>query len=623
VADLALGDEVAGYRIDARLARGGMGVVYRATHLGLDRPVALKVIARELAGDASFRERFLRESRLAARLDHPAVVPIYDSREVDGELFVAMRLVEGGDLRGLIDREGPLPPPRATALLGQVAAALDAAHAAGIVHRDVKPHNVLVEGERAYLSDFGLAKAIDESAASAASVVGTVAYMSPEQWQGQAVGASADIYSLGCVLYEAVTGVVPYARADADPATTPRLPLGLEQAIERATAPRPEGRFATATELIEAARAGAGGPEQPTHVLDAASDPRRPTTPLTAPARSTLGPDTGPKDDRAPGGGPKVDRGPGRRRALVAGGALALVAAVVVAAVLLTSGGSGMSVAAPVVIGKPPLRIAAGSEKIWVLSEPEGTLTRIDAETDEIIGAAIDLGQGVAAVAVGGGSVWVTDARTGELLRVDDESGRVSQRIKVGGHPGPLVYGGGRVWVADTDGAGITAVNAKGGRIVRRHLPPHVAPLRLATGAGGLWVSNATTDTVRRIDLSTFALGAPIPAGRRPAGITVADGLVWVAATRSDAVTRVDPSIAAVSGPPIPVGRQPGGIDAGTSAVWVTLAGEDAVRRLELPSGEPDGGPIAVGPEPSAIAVGATAVWVVNDGDGSVTRIES
>jgi serine/threonine-protein kinase len=608
VADLALGDEVAGYRIDARLARGGMGVVYRATHLGLDRPVALKVIARELAGDASFRERFLRESRLAARLDHTAVVPIYDSREVDGELFVAMRLVEGGDLRGLIDREGPLPPPRATALLGQVAEALDAAHAAGIVHRDVKPHNVLVEGERAYLSDFGLAKAIDESAASAASVVGTVAYMSPEQWQGQAVGAPADIYSLGCVLYEAVTGVVPYARADADPATTPRLPLGLEQAIERATSPRPEDRFATATELIDAARAGAAGPEQPTHVLSADSDPRRPTEPL----RSSL----------APPGATKSERRPGRRQALVAGGALLLLAAIVVAVVLLTSGGSGMSVAAPVAIGKPPLRIAAGSEKIWVLSEPEGTLTRIDAESDEITGPPIDLGRGVAAVAVGGGSVWVTDARTGELLRVDDESGRVTERIDVGGHPGPLVYGGGRVWVADTEGAGITAVNAKGGRIVRRRLPPHTAPLRLATGAGGLWVSNATTDTVRRIDLSTFALGTPIPAGRRPAGITVADGLVWVAATRSEAVTRVDPSIAAVSGPPIPVGKQPGGIDAGTSAVWVTLAGEDAVRRLELPSGEPDGGPIAVGPEPSAIAVGQTAVWVVNDGDGSVTRIE-
>src|ERR1700759_4380811 len=148
-----------------------MGVVYRATHLGLARPVALKVIARELAGEASFRERFLRESRLAARLDHPAVVPVYDSREVDGELIVAMRLVKGGDLRGLIDGNGPLPPARALALPAQVADALDAAHAAGIVHRDVKPHNILVEGDRAYLSDFGLAKGIDETGATSAAPV--------------------------------------------------------------------------------------------------------------------------------------------------------------------------------------------------------------------------------------------------------------------------------------------------------------------------------------------------------------------------------------------------------------------------------------------------------------------
>src|SRR3954465_10159106 len=138
VGDFAIGTEVAGYRIEGLLARGGMGVVYRAIHLGLERPVALKVIARELVDREGFRERFLRESRLAARLDHPAVVPIYDSREVDGELVVAMRLIEGGDLRGRIDREGPPPPHRAFDLLAQVAGALDAAHTAGIVHRDVK-----------------------------------------------------------------------------------------------------------------------------------------------------------------------------------------------------------------------------------------------------------------------------------------------------------------------------------------------------------------------------------------------------------------------------------------------------------------------------------------------------
>jgi len=677
VADLALGDEVAGYRIDARLARGGMGVLYRATHLGLDRPVALKVIARELAGDASFRERFLRESRLAARLDHPAVVPVYDSREVDGELIVAMRLVEGGDLRGLIGRHGPLPPGRAIALLGQVAEALDAAHAAGIVHRDVKPHNVLVEDDRAYLSDFGLAKSLEDSGGSAASVVGTVAYMSPEQWRGEAVGPAADVYSLGCVLYEAVTGIVPYARADADPATTPRLPADLEGAIERATAPRPEDRFATAGALIEAARAGEGSSERPTQVLSADSDPRR-----TLPARSSFRPPptarsslspvdgrrvdrdsaggpkddrargsgpkddraagggpkddragrggpkddrargSGPKDDRAGRGGPKDDRGVGRRRALLAGGVLAVVAGIVAAVLLLTGGGSGPKVSAPVAVGQPPLRIAAGSEKIWVLSEPDATLTRIDAETDQILGAPIDLPQGVAAVAVGGGSVWVTDAKSGELLRVDDESGKVTQRIDVGGHPGPPAYGGGRIWVADTKGAGIAAVNAKGGRVVRRHLGPHTAPLRLATGAGSLWISSAAAGQIHHIGLAAFAIGQSIPAGRHPAGITVADGLVWVADARSGSVIRLDPSVQAVSGAPVDVGERPGGIDAGPSSLWVTLAGEDAVRRLELPSGEPDGGPIAVGPEPTAVAVGTTAVWVVNDGDGTVTRVE-
>ena len=287
VADLALGDEVAGYRIDARLARGGMGVVYRATHLGLDRPVALKVIARELAGDASFRDRFLRESRLAARLDHPAVVPVYDSREVDGELFVAMRLVEGGDLRGLIDREGPLPPARATALLGQVAEALDAAHAAGIVHRDVKPHNVLVEGDRAYLSDFGLAKAIDESGAR------------PPRWSAppptcrRSSGAArrsarpADIYSLGCVLYEAVTGVVPYARAEADPATTPRLPAGLERAIETRHRPPPRGPLRHRGRADRRRRAPARRPRAPDPSPRRRQRPPPPDDPADRRARST------------------------------------------------------------------------------------------------------------------------------------------------------------------------------------------------------------------------------------------------------------------------------------------------------------------------------------------------
>ncbi len=232
------------------------------------------MIARHLADDEAFRERFLRESRLAARLDHPSVVPVYDAREEDGELIVAMRLVEGGDLKRRIATGGPLPPSEAVGILGQVADALDAAHAAGIVHRDVKPHNILLEGDRAFLTDFGLAKALGDSGVlDGASIAGTVEYMSPEQWQGRSVGPAADVYSLGCVLYEALTGIVPYARQAAD--TEPEIPEGLDAVIERAVAKDPDQRYPSATGLIDAAREREGATPAATRVLS--DTPGRPT----------------------------------------------------------------------------------------------------------------------------------------------------------------------------------------------------------------------------------------------------------------------------------------------------------------------------------------------------------
>ena len=590
-----MGAVVAGYRIDAQLARGGMGVVYRATHLGLERPVALKVIARDLADNAGFRERFLRESRLAASLDHPAVVPVYDSREADGELIVAMRLVEGGDLRRLIDSEGPLPPQRALALLGQVAEALDAAHAAGIVHRDVKPHNVLVEGERAFLSDFGLAKAVGESTGST-SIVGTAHYMSPEQWRGEPVGPATDVYSLGCVLYESLTGVVPYVRRESE--SEPELPEGMGAVIERAVAKEPGRRYRSAGDLIAAAQERAGGDLAATGVLSAAD---RPTLAL----------------EEAGG-----RRGaPSRRTLAWLGGGLAAVVAIALVLVLVLGGG-GPNVSAPIPVGAPPLRIAAADDAIWVTSEADGTLTRLDPETGDEVGRAVRLGAGISGVAVGAGSVWVADPPRGEVLRVDPDSGQVRERIDVGGHPGPLAFGGGRLWAADEDGAGINAVNGRGGRVYRRGLPPHAAPLRLAVGAGGLWASSASTGAVRRIDLSSLGVGDPIPVGRGPAGIAVARGLVWVANSRSDTVTRVDPSIHAPLGDPIEVGGRPGGIDSGTGLVWVASSLEDNVTRIDLDSGKKVGGPIGVGREPGAVAVGSTAVWVADNGEGAVTRIE-
>ena len=602
----SIGSTLAGYRIDALIARGGMGVVYRATQLALERPVALKVIAHELADDEQFRRRFLGESRLAARLEHPAVVPVYDAREEDGELIVAMRLVEGGDLRKLIDREGPLEPERAIQLLGQVAEALDAAHAAGIVHRDVKPHNVLVEGERAYLSDFGLAKAYAETGSGAgASVVGTVEYMAPEQWRGERVGPAADVYALGCVLYEALTGVVPYARKESD--AEPELPRGIEAVIERAVSKDPADRYPTAGALIEAARERQGATPAVTQVLS--ERPQKPTLRL--------------------GGKQEDKRGVGlsRWRRIFAGAfliwflaGLVVVAVLTVIVIIELGGEESVSVSDPIAVAAPPLRLAVGPRTVWVTSATDGTLSGVDPEAERVT-SKLRVGKGVSGVTIGAGSVWVSDPRTGKVLRIDPEKG-VTDEIQVDGRPGAIVSGGGRIWVADEDGAGITAIDAKDARVVRRGLEPHTAPLRLATGAGGLWVSSASTGAVRRIDLGTMAIGSAIPAGRGPAGITVGHGLVWVANSRGGTVSRVDPSLHTVIGTPIPVGAQPGGIDAGTEAVWVASTAEATVSRLGIETGDPVGDPIHVPLDPGAVAVGTEAVWVASNHDGSVTRIE-
>jgi DNA-binding beta-propeller fold protein YncE len=596
--DPAIGSTLAGYRLDELIARGGMGVVYRATQLALERPVALKVIAPNLAGDSDFRERFLRESRLAARLEHPGVVPVYDAREEDGELIVAMRLIEGGDLKQRLAARGSLPPAEAVDLLGQVAEALDAAHAAGIVHRDVKPQNILLEGDRAYLTDFGLAKALGESGVlSGASIAGTAEYMSPEQWRGREVGRAADVYSLGCVLYEAVTGVVPFARRAGD--AEPEMPRGLDAVVARAVAKDPTARYRSAGAMIEAAREVQGATPARTAVLSDTAD--RPTlrravdsVPIWAAKRRHV-------------------------RLLVAGG-IAVAAITAVAAILLLGGG-GVSVSAPIAIGRGPLRLAVGEGAVWVTSVPDGTLSRIDRATRKPAGPPLRLGRGVSGVAVGSGSVWVTRPRSGRVLRVDPASERVVARIEVGGRPGAIVAGGGRIWVADDDGSGVTAINP-GGAVFKRGIAPHATPLRLATGAGGLWVSSATTGTVRRVDLGSAVAGPPIPVGRGPAGVTVAGGLVWVANSRSDTVTRFDPATRSLLGEPIPVGDRPGGIDAGTDTVWVANNGDGTVTRIGIDSGEPRGGPISVGPDPGAVTVGGEAVWIANNGDGTVVRIQ-
>ena len=301
-----IGSTFAGYRIEAQIGRGGMGVVYEATELRPERAVALKVVAPELVRDPAFRERFLREAEVAAQIDHPNVVPVLRVGEERGSLFIAMRLIRGVDLAGQIRSNGRLDPVRAARIVDQIADALDAAHALGLVHRDVKPSNVLLEsgrrGDHAYLTDFGLTKLqkSDTQLTASGMLVGTFDYLAPEVIQGSAIDHRADIYALGAVLFEALTGEVPYPQGEHEFATlyahvtspppvpsqrAPGVAPAFDAVIARAMAKDPGDRFQSAGELGAAAVAAVQSSAAP-------GVPRDTVTDLAYPAPSFPGPPT-------------------------------------------------------------------------------------------------------------------------------------------------------------------------------------------------------------------------------------------------------------------------------------------------------------------------------------------
>ena len=272
--ELAPGSEIGGCRIEEVAGRGGMGVVYRATQLDLGRPVAIKVIAADRARDPGLRVRFSLEARLAAAIDHPNLVPVHAAGEDRGRLYLVMRFVAGTDLHRALKRTGRFSCVRAVQVVSQVAAGLDAAHAAGLVHRDVKPANVLLAGDHVYLGDFGLSRlqTSGERFTESGAWVGTVDYMSPEHLRGEPCDARSDVYALGCVLFAALTGEAPFRRPtvpatmaahlhEPPPRPSDRAPVpgGFDAVIVRALAKRPEDRYPSAGDLGRAALAAAAG----------------------------------------------------------------------------------------------------------------------------------------------------------------------------------------------------------------------------------------------------------------------------------------------------------------------------------------------------------------------------
>ena len=312
--------QIAGYRIEGVAGQGGMGVVYRAQHMHLGRTVALKLLNPELAASDEFRERFIREARAAAELEHPNIVPVYDAGEVEGRLYLAMKFIEGTDLAHVLEQEGRLAPERVMQLLEQLASALDAAHEHGLIHRDVKPANALLDGDRLYLTDFGLTRRVDNTRPLTATgrAVGTAAYLAPEQIRGEPLDRRVDVYALGCVLYQCLAGEPPYLRdtdmlimwahvgAEAPSLSSVRsdLPPTVDRVIQKALAKSREERYDTCGQLVSEMKRALnpsqpletpqpgfhteGSPDKLPHVLLVTADPGTSLTVEAALRRSRL-----------------------------------------------------------------------------------------------------------------------------------------------------------------------------------------------------------------------------------------------------------------------------------------------------------------------------------------------
>ena len=557
--DSRIGSVIAGHRIERLLGRGGMSVVYLAHDPRLDRRVALKLLAPELAEDERFRERFLRESKLAASLDHPNVIPIFEAGEAEGVLFIAMRYVEGTDLKRLLTAEGRLDPARAAGIVERVAEALDVAHEQGLVHRDVKPGNVLLAQqagrEHVYLSDFGLTKqqASESGITETGQFMGTADYVSPEQIEHQDVSGRSDQYALACVLYECLTGQAPFRgdslmgvlwghlNRDATLAseTNEELPSEINTVLAKGMAKEPAERYPSCGELAMEARSALGLSGE-----------------LTAPT--------------AMGGRTR------RRRLMIA--ALVVIVAVIVAvvlAVVLTGGDDGTAVG-PIIVD---------------------SLAHIDIETGEV-DAVVPVGRGPAAVAVSDREVLTASRADGTVSIIDPVVGEVNQTVAVTGTPVAVASSDGDAWVASTsDGRGVLSqIDLEAGRIRREIDLGFSDPVAIAVGDQALWITarDQGGNAIVRVDPLSLEIEAIVDTEERPLDVVATDGAVWFTFTgsasftdsiESNVVSRIDPAtneVAATVRVPTRVNSKPSlRLAATPDAAWVAEVRGSEIWRID------------------------------------------
>jgi serine/threonine-protein kinase len=596
---LGAGSMVAGYRIESRIGAGGMAVVFRAYDERLGRSIALKVMRPEWTEDEEFRRRFVAESRAAARVDDPHIIPVYEAGRAGGGLFIAMRLVAGTDLRGVLRREGALPPGRSLELLSPVASALDAAHAAGLVHRDVKPGNILVDErpgrpDHVYLADFGLSKgaAAAVSLTGAGDYLGTPGYSAPEQVQGHDVDGRADQYALACVAFELLTGRAPYERdlpmavlmahvCEPPPSLAARLPgvpATADLVMARALAKRPEQRYASCRDFTDTLREAFGLPPYGSGGI---------ATIRGAAARETAGPAARPgttaglygaaSPAQAVAASQGARSGPGsgasgparypRRRPLVIGVAGAVLAAAVAVPWLLAS-----SPGAPVAKTPARAQAAARARPLATLAAPVGS--------HAVESAAYKPGTATLAVGLFNGDVDLWDTAAKKIIKVLHDPGGRSDGV------GLVAFGPGGTTMAVGDGSDVYLWDTAG------QTAALTATLPAPVGVSGQGVTSV-------------AFG---PGGALAVGYSEGDVYLWNTATKKITATLTAPAgntgtTLAAFGPGSTLAV---GYSGGEVHLWDTATGEDTATLTGPPGLAGTAGvcSMAFGPGGATMAVG-------------------
>jgi ABC-type oligopeptide transport system substrate-binding subunit/predicted Ser/Thr protein kinase len=611
--ELRSGMLLARFRIEGVIGAGAMGTVYLAEDTTSGGRVALKVLSPELAADERFRQRFLRESQIAAKLDQAHVVATVAAGEENGRLYLAMSYVDGTDLRELLRRDGRLEAQRAVELVSQIAAALDEAHRLGLVHRDVKPGNILVApgagGDVSYICDFGLARHLSSvsSLTGERGFVGTIDYVPPEQIEGGSIDGRADVYSLGCVLFECLTGERPFDREselsvvfahlnEPPPTVTalrPELPAAFDDVVAKALAKSPEERYATCGELAAASRAALEG---------------------------------------------KAFRGRragSRRRVLVAGAALATLAGVA-GGVLIVRGdhsAAGRAHAAPLpllpnavsivdpkdrrvlghvalakrsIYGIEPTDVALARGSAWVLLPGQQRLARVDPETRAVTGSVRLPWPPGPRIAAGAGLLWVTEDFGPGVVGIDPQRGMILRRFMVAGkNAGGVAYGGGSLWIAQGDN--VARVAPRTGSVqLRVHNPGQAeATVWMVYADGAVWTARAS-GIVRKIDPVAGRITYTAHLDGYLSDLAVGHGFVWAAKVPDGHVYRLsEDDLSDLGG--IQGGPDPERLTLAGSSLWVANGAARAVSRLDVDSGARRWFPLAA--EPTFVRYESGVLW--------------